>query len=102
MMICSWTKILTKSTDRYRAVVDRLAQTEIPRLSVKFGPLREQIVHAKLAELRTIQYSAPPLTEAIFQQPFAALQGPELTPWAGLPVQLECVHGTMRYLQSGS
>lgn len=99
--ISSWTRILTKSTERNRSVVSKLGKTKIPDLSVKYASLRGRLVGAKMAELRTLQHVASPqFTTATSPQLFAGFNFPE--PWPEeLPMEPNFGHGTIGHSQFG-
>lgn len=101
MKIYSWTKILTKSTERNRSVVQKLERTDIPRLAVTYAPLRGQIVGAKMAELRTFQHAAPQFTMATSQQLSMNFNPAESLYWEESPMQLEFEQGTMGFSRFG-
>ncbi|KAK3047168.1 hypothetical protein LTR09_011370 [Extremus antarcticus] len=56
----SWTKILTKSTERNRSVIRKLRQTPILTLAGEYATLRERIVSFKMAELQSLQHAILP------------------------------------------
>ncbi|KAK5674070.1 hypothetical protein LTS10_013165 [Elasticomyces elasticus] len=57
---CSWTKVLTKSTEKFDSVIAELRHTVFPQSAEIYRPLRVLVVKAKLEELKTIQHVPTP------------------------------------------
>ncbi len=84
----SWTKILTKSTERNRSVISRMRAVDIPALAGRYSSMRESIVNAKMAELRTVQHAAFPDVATVPSQGLsAAFDTVEQDLWAGLTME---------------
>lgn len=55
----SWTRIITKSTDRWKEVVRTLSESRIPGLATQYVPLRNHIVGEKMKALWNFWFSTP-------------------------------------------
>lgn len=65
----SWTRIITKTTDRMTEAVRQLSNTNIPALATQYALLRQRIVGEKMNELWTSCYpTQPPTTNPVMQQ----------------------------------
>ena len=73
--LSSWTRIITKTTNRITEVVRLLSNTNIPRLASQYKELRQLIVGERMNELWNSFYSVqPPITEQAIQQQWAISQ----------------------------
>lgn len=65
----SWTRIITKSTDRMTEAVRHLLATDIPGWAAQYAMLRQSIVDGKLSELRASCHATQiPTTNALLHQ----------------------------------
>ena len=65
----SWTRIVTKSTDRMTEAVRQLSTTEITGWAAQYALLRQSIVGAKMSELQASCHPAQlPTTNAVLHR----------------------------------